>query len=118
MLKPISFSAGGVDYQFKFGTNEMVKFEERTGGVSIMAAAEAFQSDAPLVCSLRDLFWAGISPEVEPQAAGEIMDELGFGAATSMIGEALERAFEGLEAPDPENPRKAPEASKGGGISG
>lgn len=86
----------------KFGINQLCDIEAAFEGKS---AVEVFQGmgDNPSMTTLRQIFAVGL--DVEQAEAGEIIDEVGFAAATAALGQAFEAAFP--SAAGDASPRKA-----------
>lgn len=92
----VSFQTSERTYTLRYGTNELVVLEE-TLGIS-MQGLEAFLAEPANVNLklLRSLFRIGLlgcEPELTDAAAGEIMDSIGLGEATTLILQALTVAF-------------------------
>lgn len=93
----VSFKAGGETYKLKFSTNAMVLFEE-THGVDFTKVQDYFDQASHGAISfkaMRALLYAGLSDNhgITIEAAGGLIDELGFTDAMVKVAEAIQAAF-------------------------
>ena len=105
----VGFSAGGKDYTFRLGTNELAILEEKHGiDEKTMAAGNMG------VCALRTIFLVGLLRHHEgltDEQAGDLVDELG---GFKLVGEFIEKSMSAL-VPEDEAPK--PEAAGTGPVS-
>lgn len=96
------------DHVLKFGINQMCEIEAAFEGRS---AVEVFQGmgDNPSMTSLRQIFAIGLG--MSEADAGDIIDDVGFGAATDALTAAFLASFP--EAKGAARPRKAALRSTG-----
>jgi hypothetical protein len=103
----VRFEADGMSYTLRFGTNALITLEQELG-ITINEIIERLQA-SPSMALMRLLFWAGLlkrHPDMTQAQAGDVLDDVTFERATSLITEALAAAFPDAKA-DPANPPKA-----------
>lgn len=108
MIRGVDFVAGGKSYCLRYTTNRMCNLETALGmGVaSFMRKYDA--QNVPTYKDMRTIFHAGVFPAVSVEDAGDIMDDLGFDAASELTAKALMAAFPEAEVGEvAENPRMA-----------
>ncbi len=92
----VAFEAQGSEWVLRFSTNALCALEAATG-MGATAVANAFQDEGgKQITMLRQLFRCGLSgkhPGVDLEAAGEILDDIGFARAGEIISEAFALAF-------------------------
>lgn len=80
--------------KLRFTINAICEFEGRTGKAFLDVANEL--GDTPSIVTLREFIWLGGKssyPEMTIEAAGDLMDEVGFDATLKALGDALRAAF-------------------------
>lgn len=105
----VGFSAGGKDYTFRLGTNELAFLEEKHG-----IDEKAMTSGDMGICGLRTIFRVGLSRRHEgltDEQAGDVIDELG---GFKLVGEFIDKSMSAL-IPEDEAPK--PEAAGTGPVS-
>lgn len=101
------FDALGSSWTLAYDINALCRVEERLG----IESAQEFQrtlNEKLSFRTLRALFCCGLSPDATEEQAGEIMQEMGIDAMSSMIRETIQAAFPAVSGKDG---RKAGNAS-------
>jgi len=90
----VTLKNGKDTYMVRISTNAMVRYQDHTGE-SFLDGIAALQTNQSDIRRMRNLFWAGIShiDDMTPEAAGEIMDDVGFAEALEKVSEAAALAF-------------------------
>ena len=94
-MKSVTFEHGGRELALRMDMNALVRYQDRAGE-TISVAIDAIMKDGWDVTRGRRLFWAGLSERMTEDEAGEIMSDLGMGAAMNLTGEALRYAIRSL----------------------
>lgn len=99
----VTFEAGGKAYSLRYTTNALCRLEEASGK-PIGSLLSGMQDGGMSIATVRLVLWAGVSPAVTVDHAGDMIDELGIDAVSDLITKAMEAAF--------------PEAKSGGNAMG
>lgn len=101
-MRSVTFEAGGREYALRMDMNALVRYQDRAGE-TISAAIDAILADGWDMLRGRRMFWAGLSPRMTEDEAGDLMTALGMGRAMELTGEALRYAIRSLNGqPDEE----------------
>jgi len=96
----IAVDIGGAPYRLRFSTNAICELEDHLGEPINTIAARLARAETVGLRLARALFWGALRDhhaDVTLTQAGELMDDLGAGAAMAHIGAAFRAAF-----PEPE----------------
>lgn len=109
-MKAVTFDARGETFALRLDMNAMVRYQERAGE-TLGGLLQAIGADGLDMLRTRRLFWAALDRRMSEDEAGDLMTEVGLGAATEMTGRALREAIkaingEGDEDSPPAKPRK------------
>lgn len=105
----IGFEVEGVQRALRFTTNAMVKYQDEAGE-TLLAGLQELQDNPGDMRRVRLIFWCGLDGSPTLEDAGDVMDELGFAEALTIIGRAAEAAFP--PAPEGEAPKGNPEKGR------
>ena len=99
----VTFEAAGKSYQLRFGMNQMAQAEDVFGMPfgEIIDRIQVDDGKKVRFGDLRGLFAVALG--VKPEAAGDLMDEIGTARATELLGECIRAAFPDEEGGDAGN---------------
>lgn len=114
----VGFTADGREWVLRYSANALCTLEDALDMSTGEMVARLQDAGGVRMTTLRAVFWAGLQDhhkDVSKERAGELMDEVGYDKAGSLIGQAFARTFPEEEAGKKARPPKGGAAGTGKG---
>lgn len=83
-MKKITFEHDGSEYSLRFDVNAIVRYEDATGD-TFDGFLTTLNESKMSVSKMNSLFWAGITPKMTKEEAGNLMTGVGIGKSVSLV---------------------------------
>lgn len=103
----VEMQVGGKTYLLRLSVNQLIAVQKLTGLGLVQLEAALADTANFMIEPWRAVLWAGLQerhPEIDLEAAGDLIGEAGVALVTVKVGEALQAAF-------PQPTRGAPSAN-------
>ena len=97
----IPFTALGATHQLHLNTNALVRYQDLYGETLVQGVQKLNDTPGDVRSVLR-IFYVGVDHDetLSQKDVGEMIDDLGIGKASELIGKAVQAAFPAAEADD------------------